>query len=265
MRRKLLLLDIALAAIAGLAAYEIRSNYLDGQAHARAVLDASPRTTKAPPRAPAAGAAPISPAQYADVAQKMLFAPDRNPDVILDPVKPPPEKPVPAFPVAHGVILFGDLPPTIILSEKGRNDQKGYKVGDTVGAFQIASIDTTDVVFTWDGKEFKKAIADLVDYSAPVASNQSETRAPAPRGTPGATSRSGVIGNPLAEEDTSKKSSSLSPGELSKPGAPMGNNFFGCNAGDTSPVGTVVDGKVKREAQNPFSPGGKSCYWEASH
>lgn len=265
MKRKLILVNIALAAIAVLAAYEIRGNYLEGAARSRAVLDAVPPAPKTPPPAPTAAAAPVSPAQYADVAQKMLFAADRNPTVILDPVKPPPEKPVPAFPVSHGVILFGDLPPTIILSQKGQNDQKGYKVGDTVGPFQIASIDNTDVVFTWDGKEYKKAIADLVDYSTPAAASASEARPAMPRGTPGATSRSGVFGNPLAEEDTSKKTASLSPTELAKPGAPMGNNFFGCNAGDSSPVGTVVDGKVKREASNPFSPGGKSCYWEASH
>jgi hypothetical protein len=45
----------------------------------------------------------------------------------------------------------------------------------------------------------------------------------------------------------------------------MCDNFYGCNAGDSSPAGTVVNGLVKREAKNPFSPGGKSCYWEASH
>lgn len=263
MKKKLLLLNLALAAIVALTAYEIRRGYVEAAQRQYRVLGHKPAAVRTPPPAPTAGVALVTPAQYADVAQKMLFTADRNPAVILDPVKPPPEKPVPPFPVSHGVILFGDLPPTIILSQRGKNDQKGYKVGDMVGPFRIASIDNTDVVFTWDGKEFTKPIAGLVDYSEPAASSSSE-RAASPRGTPGATATSGTYGNPLAEEDPAKKAS-LSPQELMRPGAPMGNNFFGCNSGDTSPAGTIFDGKVKKEAQNPFSPGGKSCYWEASH
>jgi hypothetical protein len=258
-KKKLLFLNLALLAIAGFTAYRIRDNYLEAAARQRRMLEHRPAAVKPPPPAPVRAVAPVSPAQYAEVAQKMLFTADRSPAVILDPVKPPPEKPVPPFPVAHGVILFGDLPPTILLSQRGRNDQRGYKVGDTVGGFTVASIDSTDVVFTWEGKEFKKAISDLVDYSTPVATSASRTPAAPAENTSSLLTEAADLSKPKPA------AASLSPQELSKPGAPMGDNFYGCNAGDSSPAGTVVNGLVKREAKNPFSPGGKSCYWEASH
>lgn len=252
MKKKLLAVNIVLAALAIFAGYQIRQGYLESRAREQRVLSQKPAVTN-PNGAPARPAAPpVSPAQYVDVAQKMLFTADRNPTVILDPVKQPPPPPVPPFPVAHGVILFGDLPPTIILSQKGRNDQQGYKVGDTVGGFLIASIDNTDVVFTWNGQEFKKAIADLVDYSSP-----------APAATAPAVSASTAANRPAAPEPP--KATSLSPEELKKPGQDMGGGFYACNAGDASPVGTVFNGAVKKESKNPFAPGGRSCYWEAPH
>lgn len=258
MKKKLLLLNIALVLIAAFTAYQIRQNYLESASRRQRMLEQRPRAVKAPPATPQPRTSPVSPAQYAEVAQEMLFTPDRNPNVILDPVKPPPVKPVPPFPVAHGVILFGDLPPTIILSQKGKNDQKGYKVGDTVGAFTVASIDSTDVVFTWDGKEFKKPISELVDYSPPPETSSARKVLTA---ADGASRAADVDGKP----QPSQPASSLSPQDLQKPGQSMGRDFYACNPGDSSPVGTVVDGKVKRQASNPFAPGGKSCYWEASH
>jgi hypothetical protein len=264
MKRKLILLNLVLAGLAVFLGFRLKRDYEEARERERFMLSQRPKPPQAPRIVLGPASSPVSPAQYLDVAQKMLFSQDRSPAVILDPVIPPKPKPVPPFPVARGVILFGDLPPTVILSTKGKNDQKGYKVGDKVGEFEIASITNTDVVFTWDDQEFTKPISELVDNSPPP-SDDTKPAAAGPR-PQGATSNSGaaaVAARAAGMDET--KSVALSPADAGKPGAPMGNDFYGCNAGDTAPAGTVVNGLVKREAKNPFSPGGKSCYWESSH
>ena len=79
---------------------------------------------------------PLSAADFAEIATKNLFSQDRNPNVIVDPPKPPPPKPQPPFPVAHGVMLWDGFPPTIVLSEKANGPQKGYHPGDTIGPWR---------------------------------------------------------------------------------------------------------------------------------
>ncbi len=92
-----------------------------------------------------------------------LFSKDRNPNVILDPVVPPPEKPVPPFPVARGVMLWGGVPPTVVLADKAGGQQRGYHPGEKIGEWKIVSIDNQFVVFEWNGKQFKKRIDELLD------------------------------------------------------------------------------------------------------
>ena len=123
----------------------------------------------------------LQPTAYVDVAQRVLFAKDRNPDVIPDPPKPPPPPPpVPPFPVAHGVMILGDVPPTIILSANSKAEQQAYRAGDKVGQFEIASIDDRQVVFTWDGKTFVKNISDLEAADTTPANEQQTPNAPPP-------------------------------------------------------------------------------------
>ncbi len=252
MRTKLLLVDLVLLAAAVLLGMRLRDGYRQARARERRVLAAKVVPLAAPKLAPRRPLAPVSPAQYAEVAQQMLFSSDRNPAVILPPAKII-EKPVPPFPVAHGVMIFGSVPPTVILSMKGAKDQASYQAGDTIGEFKIVSIDSTDVVFEWDGKKFDKTIAELVDTSAPP---QEASYSP-PASTEPVVKQAGSL------PDTQAANAAPS-GSLTGPGLDLGAGYYACQTGDSSPDGTIVDGKKKVISNNPFGNGGKSCHWEVT-
>ncbi len=249
MRRKLLLLNAALAAAAVMLGVKVHQEIAEGRRREQMLDTSRPKPAPLPKLAPQPQVPPVSPAQYSDVAQKMLFSPDRNPTVILPPPKIV-EKPVPPFPVAHGVMIFGSVPPTVILSLPNNKEQGSYQAGDSIGEFKIVSINNTDVVFEWDGKRFDKTLAELVDTSAPVQDAQSAPAASSP-----------VVTNAAPAQPEVKNTSSAN---ANGPGRDLGAGFYACQEGDSSPEGTVQDGKRKVTSNNPFSPGGKSCYWEVA-
>jgi hypothetical protein len=248
-RRKLLLLNAALAAAAVMLGVKVHQEIAEGRRREQMLDTSRPKPAPLPKLAPQPQVPPVSPAQYSDVAQKMLFSPDRNPTVVLPPPKIV-EKPVPPFPVAHGVMIFGSVPPTVILSLPNNKEQGSYQAGDSIGEFKIVSINNTDVVFEWDGKRFDKTLAELVDTSAPVQDAQSAPAASSP-----------VVTNAAPAQPEVKNTSSAN---ANGPGRDLGAGFYACQEGDSSPEGTVQDGKRKVTSNNPFSPGGKSCYWEVA-
>ena len=89
MNKKVLLLNLALLALAGLLLWQLRLTPPASRVQERAVLlkNAQARVVLAPP-APAP-VPPVAPAEYIDTVQKMLFSKDRNPNVIVDPPPAP--------------------------------------------------------------------------------------------------------------------------------------------------------------------------------
>jgi hypothetical protein len=136
-------------------------------------------------------------------------------------------KPLPPFPIAHGVTVKRGVPPSIILSENAKAEPRTYHVGDTAGGFVIAAITEQKVVLKWDGRDFEKRIADLEDHGAPAAAAL-----------------------PVATNEH--------PASANGPGAQISSIERACVKGDTNPVGTVVDGYRKQIALTPM---GKSCAW----
>ncbi len=99
MNRRLLLLNLALIALAASLGWLLREHWLEAQAHERAIFDQAARRRQVLPLPPVTPPKPVTPAEYIDVASKMLFAADRNSNVIVDPPKPaPPPPPMPALP-----------------------------------------------------------------------------------------------------------------------------------------------------------------------
>jgi hypothetical protein len=239
---KLRLLDLALLVLAGLLGWQVRREWIDSHVRDQALLHGTLPPAKVPGLAPLDKVDPLTPATYLEIAMKNLFSPDRNPNVIVDPPKPEPEKPPPPFPVAHGVMLWEGVPPTIVLSEKANGNQKGYHPGDSIGQWKLVALDNSYVSLEWNGKEFKKRIDELIDRT-PVA----EVSQPAPAGK---TARP-------APAPAQSLSTNVKPG----PGSDVGAGQKGCVAGDDSPNGTVVDGMKKVLVATPF---GSSCHWEAS-
>jgi len=237
---KLRLLDLALLAVAALLYWHLRGEWVESHARDRALLTSMLPAASVPGLAPLDKVNAVSPADFADVATKNLFSKDRNPNVIVDPPPPPPVKPQPPFPVAHGVMLWDGVPPTIVLSDKSGGPQRGYHPGDSIGPWKVLSVDSSYAVFEWDGKEFKKRIDELIDRS-PVAA-----AAPPP---------ANVAAQAAAPKPAMQNLSTPSKG----PGAETGGGFKACVPGDPSPSGAVVDGMKKVVTATPF---GSGCTWE---
>ncbi len=245
MKRRLWILNIALAVLLFWLGHVLRERWQDTKAHENGVL-----LKKVPPAPkPDVPARPLvkklEPASYADVAMKMLFARDRSPEVIPPPPpQPPPPKPVPPFPVAHGVMIWSGVPPTIIFSTRGKADQQAYHAGEKVGEFQIASIDDRQVVFTWDGKTFVKNISDLEAPSdSDAAASQQQVQNMPPEGGPPA---------PPPPVQTGPGQNITEDGRTKT-----------CDQNDPTPVGEVVDGYRKVAVANPMAPNAHFCQWQA--
>jgi len=239
---KLRLLDLALLVLLAILGWQLRREWLQTHAREQALRDSSTPAAGVPGLAPLRKVEPVTSAAYADIATKNLFSADRNPEVIVDPPKPVPEKPVPPFPVAHGVMLWEGVPPTVVLSEKPGGPQKGYHPGEKIGQWTVLSVDNRYVELQWEGKEFKKRIDELLDRTPLVA------EAPQPQARPGQP-------QPPAPAPRPQPPSDVKAG----PGMDVGSGFRACVAGDSSPDGTVVDGMKKIVVPTPF---GSSCHWE---
>jgi hypothetical protein len=248
LNRKVLLLNLALLALIGVLVWQLRLRRRAAEAHEHAVIDkgGQSRALLAPP--PPAPVSPVAPAEYIDSVQKMLFAKDRNPNVIVDPPPPPkpapPPPPMPALPRYYGQIHFcGD--PEIILSPSASNSQKGYAVGDKIGEFQVVAFDQDTITFDWNGQLVEKKLSDLgVKEAQPV--QQQAALAPAQAAQ---TNTVVAIG--------AGPSANGSPPAV---GADIGGGFHACtNPDDGAPSGTVVGGYRKTINQGLM---GKSCFWE---
>lgn len=236
MRRKLWLLNLALAAL--LAVLFVRFRQVNESARQREarVLGQKTEARKYPPLTPAPAVAPLVAANYLDVAQRMLMSRDRNPNVIIDP-EPVKVKPaMPALPVVQGLMDFGE--PGLIMTEKPGAAQKTYHKGEQVGAFKLVAFDSRRVVLDWDGEKVEKSLEDLLE------------KAPPP-GAAGAGAGPGAAAPAIAN---------AAPAPTAQgPGVDIGGGYHGCVANDSTPSGTVQNGLRKVEAATPF---GKSCRWE---
>ncbi|MGI8744574.1 MAG: hypothetical protein ACR2NN_18770 [Bryobacteraceae bacterium] len=240
MKKRLLLLNLALLAVLLLLGRQLRLKYQQANRRETAMLSRSVPAAQVPGVAPLRKGAPVDATAYQDTVAKNLFSRDRSPTPIPDPpAPPPPPPPQPAFPVVRGVMLWNGVPPTVVMSaQKGSNDQRGYHPGEKVGEWKILSVDNKYIGLEWSGKQFQKRIDELMDRTpitvAEAAPPPATAAAPAP---------------------ASKSLSESKNGQ----GADMGANYRGCTADDKSPAGTVADGRKKIVSATPF---GTVCRWE---
>lgn len=241
MKRNLMLLNIALAAMVCLLGWHLRQKWIEGQEQERSMRLATipPAPVPAPP--PLKRVSPLDGPAYGEVATKNLFSADRNPNPILDPPPPPPPAPkMPQLPWAHGVMLWEGVPPTVVLSMAGVQ-QKSYHPGDVIGEFKLVSVDNKEIIFDWNGKQVSKRLDEIM---AKNAAPQSEA-APAPVAA--------------AAPPPTEASSSLSGPVEGRPGKEVPGGIRTCNPGDTSAPGTIADGFQKKVNTTPF---GVTCRWE---
>jgi hypothetical protein len=234
LKRKLLLLDLALAALMGASGWRLCQNWGTARARERMVLGKVVKPLAPPPLSDLPAVRPLTAAGYGEVAQKMLFSKDRNPTVIV--VVEVKEKPMPPLPVLHGVVDVGDGP-VAILKVNANSQDHGFRPGDDVGEFKLVAVNSKEIVFHWDDKVVKKTLEELMDKTAAQQAPAVETTPRPPAAAPAPPPSSG----------------------RPEPGASMGGDLKACQPSDNSPAGTVVDGLRKVIAPTPF---GNTCRWE---
>ena len=155
MNRKLLILDLVLAALAIYAGFQFHSRRLASKAHEAAVLNRKPAPLPAPQFTPLATAPAVLSAGYAEIAQKLLFDRSRNSTVVVEVTPPPPPKPMPPLPVYHGMMNIGDGP-AAILSVNATAPQMEIHPGETIGPFKLVDVTSQEIALEWDGKIIRK-------------------------------------------------------------------------------------------------------------
>ncbi len=241
MNRKIVLLNLCLLVLLASIGWMLRARWLEARAKERAVLSkAARRTELLPPPSPAVPV-PAAASDYPEVVAKTLFSKDRDPNVapvIEVPPPPKPEEPVPPRPVYHGQMGIGPEP-VALLSVDSKSTQRSYLVGDEVGPFKLVAFDHDQIKFEWHGKTLEYKISELKPKESAAPQQQQEVQAAAP-----------VAATPAKPEPPSNKNPAY--------GEQMGS-VHACAMGDTSPVGTVLDGYRKVIAQGMM---GATCFWE---
>ncbi|HVN05048.1 MAG TPA: hypothetical protein VMT86_11560 [Bryobacteraceae bacterium] len=240
MKRKLLLADLVLLALAAAAAVHLRQEWVDAHTYEQAQLQRRMKPAPPPPMAPLPVAGPVKAAVYSDIAQKTLFSKDRNPTVVIALPPPPPPKPMPALPLFHGLVDFGDGP-IAVMSENAKAPHRDYRPGESVGPFKLVAVDREEITFEWDGKTITRKVEELLDRSTPPPSNAAPVK---------------------AAVEAPPKPAQPATTAPSAPGVDLGRGIHACAPGDSSPAGTVNDGMRKVIKGTPF---GKSCYWEPAN
>jgi hypothetical protein len=285
LNRRLVVLNLALLALAGALLWILRANWIEAKARERVVLQrkVAAKAVLAPPAVPAVKA--VAPAEYIDVAGKMLFSKDRNPTVVVEPPKPPPEPVMPALPNYHGQMAIGE--PVIFLSTSATAPQRIYHAGEQVGDFKLVSFDEARVDFEWKGKNVERKLEELrpkeTGVQAGTQAGAQGTRtavAPASASAAAATPVRAVASldhpSPAAAPASAASAPAKSVTSLSGTGNAANNGSSGdtggdstfgplsstgdrpCLPSDNSPVGTVHSGFIKVQTMGIF---GTSCSW----
>jgi len=274
-------LNLALLALAGVLLWILRANWIEAKARERAVLQrkVAAKAVLAPPPLP--GVKTVAPAEYIDVAGKMLFSQDRNPTVVVEPPKPAPQPVMPALPSYHGQMAIGE--PVILLSASPAAAQRGYHAGEQVGDFKLVRFDENLVAFEWKGKNVERKVEELrpketatagaqataptsASAAAPVRSVASLDH-PSPVAAAASVSSANASGTPAPAKSVTSLSSTTNSSNSGNAGDTSGDSTFGpllpsgdraCVASDNSPVGTVHAGFMKVQSVGIF---GASCSW----
>jgi len=238
MNRKLVLLNVVLAAVIVFAGVRLRKEYQAEKAREAALKAAQVQPMPPPPFYALPNDPPVLPTGYKDVAVKTLFHPSRDPNEPVElPPPPPPPPPMPDLPRFHGQMNIGDGPMALLVEHPGMAE-KALKPGDTIGQFKLVDVNTSEITFAWtfNGATVRRTLGQLMDNTVVAAAAEARPQnnaqaAPAP---------------PVVK-------SNLGAGEVTQFG------FKQCLPDDSSPEGAVDHGYRKVISQTPF---GKSCRWD---
>jgi hypothetical protein len=247
LNRKLLAVNLALAAGVIYAGVELRTVWLTAKARQAKMPGPPPKAAFVPPVTPLKAEAPVVPSGYINIATQTLFDPSRNPNL---PPPPPPPPPPPAdpppLPSFHGIMNFGDPQgPVALITEASVEGHEEKHAGEMIGAFKLVAFDRKEMTLEWEGRMIHKRLNE-------GGSEQPKAKAQAgPELVP-----LGIIPGQASKQVEQPRVQQQDLG----PGTPLTDTVRACQAGDGSAAGAVNDG-YRKEINN--SPMGPQCLWRA--
>ena len=239
MRQRLLLLNLVLLVAIAAAGWQLRRFWVDAHARKSAVLAQKSPPAPPPPVVPASAPTAVAATSYADIAQKLLLAKDRNPQVVIE-VAAVVEKPLPPLPAVHGVMNLGDGP-TVVMSSKTGAAHHAVHPGESIGDYKLVSVDGEEIVLAWEDKTVRKKLEELIVRRVEKAPEEA--------------SRTGGQSAPTTTPPPATPPRAQAQGS---PGVPLSDGIHACLAGDNSPAGTVSGSLKKVIEPSPFGP---RCRW----
>ena len=232
MKKKLILLDLALAAIVSVLAFQVRDRWFEARKRSDAMFQQALKQLPPPPYSPLPVVPGVTAAAYSAVALKYPFSADRNPTVV---VEPPKEPPMPPLPVYYGIMNLTDGE-TAIMSARSGEPSQGIHFGEKVGEFTLLAVEDDEVTLEWNGKTVIRKVSELRPHAdagrAAVAARPAEAA-------------------PRAQQPSGKVEAA--------PWGEIGPNLRACRDGDDSAAGTQKDGWKKVVIPTPMGP---ACHWE---
>jgi hypothetical protein len=236
LNRKLMVLNLVLAAVVVYAGFQFRGEWRAARAREAATLGQELKPAPPPPFTPLRPEPPVLSAGYADIAQKMLFDQSRNSTVVIEVAPLPPPPPMPALPTYHGMMNLGDGP-TALMGVNSNAPYQEVRPGGLIGPFKLLDFNSEELSLEWEGQVIHKKLEEVTQRGAsgPAAESSSLSSA-----------GSALPAQPAVRMQTG-------------PGADTGAGFKSCDLNDSSPVGAVVDGYRKALYPTPF---GQACRWD---
>ena len=251
MNRKLLILDIVLAACVIYGGFQLRSQWVAAKARQAGMPGPAPKAASIPKMAPLPQKTAVLASGYKDIAINTLFDPSRNPNIPVDPPPPPPPpKEPPPLPSFHGMMDFGDPQgPIALITESGAAGHTEVHAGEMVGAFKLVAFNRQEMTLDWNGTVIHKRLNE-------GGSAQAQSKAPATGGAVLPTL--GIIpGQAPADATPAPKPQGSQLG----PGAEVTESTRACQPNDNTPTGAVADGY--RKVVRMTALGTSQCFWTA--
>lgn len=238
MRKKLLALNACLLVLLGFGIWQLRQQaQAAGQRYE--ILTPVVEAKDVPPYPVPGRAAPVRPAEYMPVVEKMLFSKDRSAVVVIE--EPAPAAPVKKPPLPHlvGVMDLGGGPIAMMAADS-KKAPAPVALGEKVGEYTFVGAGLDKITLEWNGEKVELAQAELASAPAEPAARGSRGRAAAPASAAAA----------LPSGSGDPKIGAEMPG---RPG------IYLPGPGDNSPHGTEHNGFVKTVRRTPF---GTQSWWE---
>jgi hypothetical protein len=259
MKRKLLLLNLALLALLLAGGFELHRRV--EQARSRYEILQRFEAAKEVPQFPSPqGPDRVRQADYLPIVDRMLFYQDRN--AIVE-VEAPEVKVVqrPALPVLSGVINFGEGP-IALMADDARADPRPVKVGEKVGEYTFLGFSGDKLKLAWQGEEIEVSPDSLAgDLDS---GSRASSRAGAPAGNSSTSAARRALAN-RRQATRAEANTQPAPADTRKAlggrhniGAEIRPGVFRADPKDTAPAGTEYEGYRKVVNRTPF---GNQSWW----